>query len=182
MFDDQMEENKGEEQGEEDDKEVEDVLNHLKIFAQVKENEKLATQVCVGVNKPNEFLNWAKRRYYGDSRDKTLAFIENTFKQAFEKINSALARREVLLRVKENSLTRIQMLQRLRNMQRITRLQKAVSAAKDKLFTKLRATYEDDPTTTSRIDILCENIQDKLLEIDASIDFLKHQHHNPQLT
>lgn len=156
-----------------DDKEVEEILNHLKIFAQVKENEKLATQMGVGVNKPTELFLWAKRFYNGDSRDKTLSFIENTFRKAFDKINQALQRRETLLAVDEGVLSRSQMLQRLRNMQRINRLQKSVLTAKERLFTKLRSTYEDDAAVTSRIDILCEDIQDKLGEIDASIKFFE---------
>lgn len=156
-------------------KEVDEVLNFLKIFAQVKEHEKLATQVGVGVNKPTEKFMWVKRMYYGDSREKTLAFIETTFKKAFDIVSQALERREALSTLSEEKVTRAHMLARLRNMQRITRLQKSIQTAKDKLFSKLRSTYADDAAVTSRIDILCESIEDKLEEIDASIKFLaKH--------
>jgi Mg2+ and Co2+ transporter CorA len=91
-------------------------------------------------------------------------------------MNNALERREAMISIDDSVIiTRTMMLQRLRNMQRITRLQKAVHMAKEKLFTKLRSTYEDDATITSRIDILCEDIEDKLKEIDASIRFLEEK-------
>jgi len=157
-----------------DEKEVREILHHLKIFAQVKENEKLATQMGVGVHKPSEPLLWFRRMYSGDSRDKNLSFIETTFNKAFALVNGALQRRESLVLGSDShpKETREHMISKLRNGQRIARLSRSIGVARERLFSKLRSTYEDDPTITSRIDILAENIDDQLKEVEASMAFL----------
>lgn len=153
-----------------DDKEETEILNNLRIIAQVRENEKLSTRYGVSISKPTESFLWAKRMYYGESRDQTLEFINHTVSKAFEKINSALELRETIF--EEEVKTRDQLLKRLRNTQRIERFRNAISALKETISRKLRSTYETDATTISKIDTLCEHIEDKLNEIDASIKFL----------
>ena len=154
----------------EDDNEEIEILNNLKIIAQIRENEKLSTRYGVSINKPTETFLWAKRMYYGESRDQTLNFIDHTISKAFSKINTALEMRETIF--EDEVKTRDQLLKRLRNTQRIERFRNAIAIVKETVSHKLRSTYESDATTTSRIDTLCDHIEDKLNEIDASIKFL----------
>ena len=155
-----------------DAKEIEQVLQDLKVFSSIKENEKLGSRLVVCIDKPSHTLVSLKRWYYGDGRDRTVQFVENRFKKAFEKINRALEVREKMLSISDEKLTRAQMLTRLQNSHRIMRLKDAIIRARNKIFPNLKATYEQDTATASRIENLAEDVDDRLKEVNASIRFL----------
>src|SRR5579872_3859478 len=88
---------KNEENIQNEEKEIEKILHDLKIFASIKENEKLSTVFEVTVNKPSDKLISLKRWSTGDNRQINIAYVEKRFKTAFEKIDDALEKKEKLL-------------------------------------------------------------------------------------
>ena len=165
-----------------EDKEVDEILHDLKVFASLKENERVSTGSGVYVNKASDKFVAIKRLYNGENRIRNLNFIEKRFHDAFAKIDEYLQQREQLQSVDANHMTRNQILLRMKNMQVVSRLKNGIQISKDKIARVLKTTYEDDPTAVSRIERICEAIDDKLKQVEISVKFLEDKAPLPQLT
>jgi DNA mismatch repair ATPase MutS len=158
-----------------DDKEVDEILHDLKVFASLKENERVSTSSGVYVNKASDKFVAIKRLYNGENRIRNLNFIEKRFHDAFNKIDEYLQERERLQSVDASQMTRNQILLRMKNMQVVSRLKNGIQTSKDKIARVLKTTYEDDPTAVSRIERICEGIDDRLRQVEASVRFLEEK-------
>ena len=110
------------------------------------------------------------RSYHGECREKNIAFLESTFRKAFEIIEKALQEREDLCK-KKDSKTREEMLEILRNCQLIKRLKHKIQTAKEKMKS-LMTTYESDVNTIARLKLLQDRVDDQLEQISESIKYL----------
>jgi len=156
-----------------DDPEVDSILHDLKVFASLKENERLSTTAGVYINKASDKLVALKRLYNGENRARNLTYMEKRFHEAFAKIDNYLTQREATHGVKSTDLTRAQLLLRVKNTQMISRLKGAIQAAREKIARVFKTTYEDDPTAISRIERICEDIDDRLKQVEVSVKFLE---------
>jgi hypothetical protein len=157
-----------------DDREAEEILHDLKIFASLKENERISTEgPSLAVHKPWDKLTWVKRTFVtGDDRFANLKYITKRFQQAFSKIDTYLNHREMMLNVKPDELTRAQILFRLKNDQMVHRFCDSIKLAKTQIARVMRVTYQDDPTAISYIDRICEQVDDKLEQVRVSVHYL----------
>jgi len=156
-----------------EDKEADEILHDLKVFASLKENERVSTSSGVYVNKASDKFVAIKRLYNGENRVRNLNYIEKRFHDAFAKIDEYLQEREQLQRIDVSQMTRSQPLLRMKNVQIVTRLKSSIQTSKDKIARVLKTTYEDDPTAVSRIERICEAIDDRLRQVETSIRYLE---------
>jgi hypothetical protein len=156
-----------------EDKDADEILHDLKVFASLKENERVSTSSGVYVNKASDKFVAIKRLYNGENRIRNLNFIEKRFHDAFGKIDEYLQQREQLQSVDPSQMTRNQILLRMKNMQVVSRLKSGIQISKDRIARVLKTTYEDDPTAVSRIERICEAIDDRLKQVEASVKFLE---------
>lgn len=152
-------------------RDLDEVLEHLRMFASIKDNEKISTQCYVYINKPNDHLTWLRRTWSGDSREQNLKFIEGVFTKAFKRIGFELERLERTHKKDPQTLSQLRL--QVENKQIIERLQKAVQDATDRIFARLKVTYQDDSTFLSRVDTLLETVQLKLRQVKESVIFLE---------
>lgn len=160
------------------DRDVDDILHDLKIFASLKENERISTTSGVFVNKASDKMAALTRFYYGETRHKNLSYIEKRFFDAFERIDQYLQQRDMMLTLKPENMSREQVLYRRKNNQTVTRLLKGIGAAKERLSRVLKTTYEQDVTSISRIERICEDIEDRLNLVNVSIKYIEDREIN----
>jgi hypothetical protein len=157
----------------EEDEELKDILQKLTVFSNIKENEKLMTKNGIGVNKPTDYLVWLKRTYFGETRENGLYSIELTFQNAFKKMFQAIEEKEKL--VSDPDLNQAKVAAKIRVDNKILRIQQGIRKAKERVFPKLTTTYQEDTSIISKIEILSNDIDDKLKEVEASLDYLKRK-------
>jgi len=163
--------------GSDPDDSTDEILHKLRIISAVKDNDKLSTQRSLSINRPNEVLVWLKRAIWGENRESNLKYVENTFMEAFGKINQYIKHQSSF--INNNNLTLEQTLEKTRNSRKIVRLQSAIINAKDKYFPKTRVTYSEDIPHNSKILSLAEKVEDQLTEINVSIEYLANKDASP---
>jgi hypothetical protein len=168
------------------DPESEEILQALKIFASLKENDRISTSGSfLTVHRPGDKLVWLKRLINNESRTTNFDYLEKRFRRAFEKIDEYLKTKDSFMTSQSTNPTQSQMLCapliQLQNQQKILRLCRAIKAASDNISKAWKTTYEQDSAALCRLANLSEDIQDKLAQVDLSVQLLdrkqKSLHH-----
>lgn len=114
--------------------EADQILLNLKMIAKVRQHEKISTRNSVAVVEKNGLAQGLWRWMYGEKRTLNLQFLTQVFERAFSYLQ--LHPRDVRVMSEVQNAT-----QGLQN---------------------LKTTYEDDPLTVARIQVLIDNIESRM--------------------
>jgi len=161
-------------------KSPDDLLHALKVIASVKPHERFSTHAGIYIHpEPQRPATWRDVLYpiwlirltNGEDRIANLKALKAVFVGALLVIEAALQEREHVFKPKD-PLCRIDVVQKQKNEQTITRMTDAVTRAVESL-NHLKQTYEGDASACARIDMLMDVIRDRLALVATSLQFLK---------
>jgi len=154
--------------------EVREILRDLHTLTHLRENDRVNTRTNgTRISRPFEPFVWLRRFIFGESREQNISDVGSLFNRALNVIDEALQERERLLQQQSEPLSRADLVQRLQNQQLIDNLAHAITLTKDKVFRSLKITYDADAQTLSKIECLNQEIDDRLQQIEVSLQFLK---------
>ena len=110
------------------------ILLNIKMFARVGQHEKISTRNSVAVVEKNSLAQGLWRWLYGEKRALNLQFLTQVFERAFAYLQMHANDARVFLEVRNAT-------RGLHN---------------------LKTTYEDDPLTVARIQVLIDNIDSRV--------------------
>ena len=114
--------------------EADQILLNLKMIAKVRQHEKISTRNSVAVVEKNSLVQGLWRWVYGEKRKLNLQYLTQVFERSFAYLQIHPADFRVMTEIRNAT-------QGLQN---------------------LKTTYEDDPLTVARIQVLIDNIESKM--------------------
>jgi hypothetical protein len=154
---------------------TENLLHALKVVASIQPKDRFSTTTGIHIDTAPEdrfqwSIQWAKRTLWNrEGREKNLQVLTSLFIAAFVNLEEALEEREKIGRTEPKS--RMEVVAKLKNTQRLNRVKKAVENAKAGIE-HLKETYSDDTNTRALINNLNESIEDRLNLAETSVTFL----------
>jgi hypothetical protein len=157
---------------------TENLLHALKVVASIQPKDRFSTTTGIYIDTAPEdrfqwSIQWAKRTLWNrEGREKNLQVLTSLFIAAFVNLEEALEEREKIGLAEPQS--RLEVVAKLKNTQRLNRVKKAVEGAKAGIE-HLKETYSDDTNTRALINNLNESIEDRLNLAETSIKFLDRE-------
>lgn len=160
--------------------EVREILRDLHTLTHLRENDRVNTRTNgTRISRPFEPFLWLRRFLWGESREQNLVDVGSLFNRALNCIDEALQERERMQermqRLPPECISRADVVAKLQNQQLIDNLARAITQTKDKVFRSLKTTYDLDAQTLSKIECLNQEIDDRLQQIEVSLQFLRSE-------
>lgn len=150
-----------------------EVFEALKVVAALQPKERFSTETPQGIfiQKPGTVLQSISRCWNGESRTANIKALEIIFSKAFRIVDHALMEREKFPMMHEDDYDRAHLIKRLKTNQLIGKIKTEVRNAKNGVVT-LGETYSTDMKTKSKINLLVEKINNRLDQMELSLEFL----------
>lgn len=152
---------------------ISETFHALVVFANIQANERINTQGKLQVYTNSDFFQGLWRFISGENRYHNLAYIKQTFQQAFEFLEEALTVKEQLDRKEEATLTRTERMTKIQLQQFIKRSMERIKNA-IQIFPMLKQTYKGQAETLALLIIQEQEISDHMERIQSTLDMHVH--------
>ena len=159
---------------------LDNLILDLKILANVKEFDKLSVKDSLVIDTPHT-LQFVSRKWNGDSRDKTINYIENCVSEIFAILNFLLDEEIekaepicLLQESKEFYLNNSKYNKKQKFKEDTINIYQKISQSLNQSITglqNLKITYLNDITTTSKLDMLIVKIQNRINKMNNMMVF-----------
>lgn len=147
---------------------MDDLFHALKIIGSIEEGDRISTQNHTIYIENKGILQGFARWYRGESRDDNIQMIQHIIEDAFKAYKDSISKEEQYLSSihdkKESHSGAVRYIDYVATTQSMDRLERELLRCQTGLH-RLSTTYGEDKHTTSRIDLLMENIQYNLQQV-----------------
>ena len=145
----------------------------LKVLSKINENQRICTTNPDNLTiEKNNYSQAIRRYYFGDSRERAIQSIDNLINQISEYSKNIFNSSTLNLYDLVENPSKHEIEEHNKECSKLKNLSKEITNAINGI-TNLQTTYNDDAITTSRLDMILQNLDSLISEIEKKLEQVK---------